>query len=74
MSKHCARAYLENAQTWGTFGNVTFIASFFLQLPKRSCFWALVVIDETWKTGKGTQCSLSDNKVATELHEKGSYN
>ncbi|KAL0627763.1 UPF0764 protein C16orf89 [Plecturocebus cupreus] len=36
--------------TWRAFGNVPFVASFFLKLPKSSCFWGFAIIYETWKS------------------------
>lgn len=54
----------ERRPTWRAFRNFTFVASFFLQLPKSSRLWAFSVFDEPWRTD-GKQASLehlSDNR------------
>jgi hypothetical protein len=54
----------ERRPTWRAFRNFTFVASFFLQLPKSSRLWAFSVFDEPWRTD-GKQVSLehlSDNR------------
>lgn len=68
-------AHVEAIQTWRTFSNVTFIASFLLKLPEGSCFWAFIIVYETWKSKPfvkwehAIQFSLN-LVVAAELCEK----